>query len=163
MKVGVILIIINALDTVGIRLVKGMEEWEIRETLETLQATALLRSNYWEESRRLAITQTPVRRTPANVIVKNTQRRKTIYIYIYITPQQNEVRIFYCPMTVVIWYFCQCVVYVYTLHKITNSMYDNSLWNKRTITRLLDFLPYLWFNKQCWWNQITRIVIPIKK
>ena len=44
MKVSVIPIVIGALDTVTKELIQELEDMEIRERVETLQITALLRS-----------------------------------------------------------------------------------------------------------------------
>ena len=44
MKVTVIAIVIDALDTVTKELIKGLEDLEIRGRVETIQTTALLRS-----------------------------------------------------------------------------------------------------------------------
>ena len=59
----IILIVIGALDTVTKRLVKGLEDLEITERVETVQTTALLSpsrilSRVWG----LGVTQTPVRK-----------------------------------------------------------------------------------------------------
>ena len=48
---------IDTLETNMKRLLKGLEDMEIRGQVETIQTTALLRSpDYWEESRRLEKT-----------------------------------------------------------------------------------------------------------
>ena len=60
MKMTVIPIVIGALSTKG--LIQGLEDLKIRGQQETIQTTALLRSaRILRKSRRLAVTQTPVR------------------------------------------------------------------------------------------------------
>ena len=58
----VILIVISALGTVTKGLIQGLENLEIRERVETIQTTALLRSDRILRRWRLAVTytQTPV-------------------------------------------------------------------------------------------------------
>ena len=66
MKVTFILIVIGVLDTVTERLIKDLEDLEIRGRVGTIQSTAFAEiSQNTEKSlgnfRRLAVTQTPVK------------------------------------------------------------------------------------------------------
>ena len=57
MQVTIIPIVIGAFGTVTKGLLKGLEDLEVGERMETIQTTAL----FCEESWRLAVTQTPVK------------------------------------------------------------------------------------------------------
>ena len=62
MKVTMIPIVIGALGTITKGSVLGLEDFEIRGRVETIQTTVLLRSaEKSPEDLRLAVTQTPVR------------------------------------------------------------------------------------------------------
>ena len=63
MKVMFIPIVIGALGTLTKGLIKGLEDLEIREQVETIQTTTLLRSAriLRRDLRRLVVTQTPVK------------------------------------------------------------------------------------------------------
>ena len=70
MKVMIVPIVIGALGTISKGLLKGLEDLEVGEWVETIQTTALLRTAWilrrvLETSpgdlRRLAVTQTPVK------------------------------------------------------------------------------------------------------
>ena len=63
MKMAVIPIVIDALGTIPKRLVKGLEELEIRGQEETIQTTERYQDTPKSSGdlKRLAVTQTPVR------------------------------------------------------------------------------------------------------
>ena len=65
MKVTIVPIVIGALGTITKGLLKGLEDLEVDERVETIQMTALLRTDrilrrVLETWGRLAVTQTPV-------------------------------------------------------------------------------------------------------
>ena len=74
MKVTIVPIVIGALGTVTKGLLKGLEDLEIGRRVETIQTTALLRTAGIQTSpgdlRRLAVTQTPVKKPSGNTDVK---------------------------------------------------------------------------------------------
>ena len=74
MKVTIILIVIGVFSTVTKRLLKGLEDSEVGGRVETIQTTALLRPEYWEESGRPEETcchSNSSERSSANVHGKN--------------------------------------------------------------------------------------------
>ena len=65
-KVTIVPIVIGALGTITKGLLKGLEDLEVGERVETIQTTALLRTarilrRVLETCQRLAVTQTPVK------------------------------------------------------------------------------------------------------
>ena len=78
MKVTVIPVIIGVLGTVPKGLLQGLEDLEIRGRVETIKTIPLLRSarnteKSPEDLRRLAVTQTPVKKLSATTDEKNAQ------------------------------------------------------------------------------------------
>ena len=85
MKVKVIPIVTGALGTIPNVLVKRLEDLEIREQVETLQKTPLLRSvrilrRVLETKRRFAVTQTPVK-SHLVTLMRITLRSKIIIFF----------------------------------------------------------------------------------
>ena len=73
-------IVVAALATIPKRLVKGLEDLEIRGQIETVQTTVLLRScqnpeKIQRDMGRLAVTQTSVRKHLLKLMGKNTPMR----------------------------------------------------------------------------------------
>ena len=67
MKVTIVPIVIGALGTITKGLLKGLEDMEVGGQVETIQMTALQRTarilRWVLETKRLAVTQTPVKKT----------------------------------------------------------------------------------------------------
>ena len=68
MKVTIVPIVIGALGTITKGLLKGLEDLKVGGRVETMQTTALLKNGQNPETipgdlRRLAVTQTPVKKT----------------------------------------------------------------------------------------------------
>ena len=71
-----ILIVIGALGTIPLRLVKTLK---IRRQLETIKTSALLKSaRIMRKSRTLAVTRTPVRNYQRTPVRKNSQKSQII-------------------------------------------------------------------------------------
>ena len=75
MKVTIIPIVIDAFGTVTKGLLKGLEDVEIGERVETIQTTALLKTarilkNSPGDLRKLAVTQSPEKDISANADLK---------------------------------------------------------------------------------------------
>ena len=66
MQATIIPAVIGTFGTVTKGLLKGLKDLEVGGRVEIIQNTAL--PEYWEESWRLAVTQTPVRNHPLGLI-----------------------------------------------------------------------------------------------
>ena len=78
MKGTIVPIVIGAFGTITKGLLKGLEDLEVGGQVETIQTTALLSTDRTTEKspgdlRRLAVTQTPVKKPSANTDMKNSK------------------------------------------------------------------------------------------